>query len=349
MIFRIERGPSLALASALLFGATTPFAKLLIGTVHPALLAGLFYLGSGLGLFIYRIVHTARPPSELLQGWSRFWLALAILSGGILGPLLLMFGLVLMSASSASLLLNLEGVFTALLAWFVFHENFDRRIALGMASIIAGSLLLSWPGNMSVLGLLGPLCIAGACLAWAIDNNLTRKVSLSDPAQIAMLKGLVAGPVNIAAGIVAGGWIPSAGVVAMAACIGFLGYGVSLVLFVLALRELGTARTAAYYSTAPFVGAAISLAMFGEPLSIPFLSAVLLMLVGIWLHLTERHAHLHVHTSLTHTHSHVHDIHHRHAHRNEHPPGEPHSHEHAHARLRHTHRHFPDSHHTHDH
>jgi drug/metabolite transporter (DMT)-like permease len=277
------------------------------------------------------------------------WLAGAVLFGGVLGPVLLMAGLALSQAATASLLLTLEGVATALIAWFVFHENFDRRIALGMASIAIGAAVLAWQGSLTPSGLLGPAAVLGARIAWGIDNNLTRKISLADPIQIAMLKGLVAGPVNLILAFVQGAHLPAASLVAAAGAIGLLGYGVSLVLFVLALRHLGTARTGAYFSTAPFLGAIAAVLALGEPLTAQLLLAGLLMGLGVWLHLTERHEHEHMHEPLEHTHRHFHDAHHQHSHAASDPAGEPHTHRHAHIRLRHSHPHVPDSHHGHGH
>jgi drug/metabolite transporter (DMT)-like permease len=348
------RGPALALASALLFGASTPFAKVLVGSIEPAVLAAILYLGSGVGLAMMRFArrlisgHDA-PRSEALGVRGSLWLAGAILFGGVIGPVLLMIGLTVTAASSASLLLNLEGVMTALLAWFVFRENFDQRIALGMASIVAGAVVLSWQGDVAISNFIGPLAVAGACLAWAVDNNLTRKVSLSDPLHIAMLKGLIAGAVNLTLALLIGAAVPTASLLGLAAVLGFVGYGLSLVLFVLALRELGTARTGAYYSTAPFVGAAIAVSLFGEPITLQLVAAGALMLFGVWLHLTERHEHEHEHEPVTHTHEHWHDLHHAHAHSLDDPAGEPHTHRHVHMRLRHKHTHYPDTHHQHRH
>ncbi len=249
-------GVAFALGAAVLFGASTPFAKLLLGEVHPILLAGLLYLGSGCGLTLWGWLRS-RSKAAVASQEARLkradlpWLAGAVFFGGVVGPALLMLGLAVTPASTASLLLNLEGVLTALMAWFVFRENFDRRIALGMAAITAGGVLLSWAGRPEAGVPWGPLAIAGACLAWAIDNNLTRKVS-------AAAKGLVAGPVNFALALAVGAGLPGPLTVAAAAVVGLLGYGVSLTLFVLALRHLGTARTGAYFSLAPFVGARLS-------------------------------------------------------------------------------------------
>lgn len=342
-----------ALGAAALFGASTPLAKLLVGAVPPVLLAGLLYLGSGSGLlawFLLRRLRTDRSAREAaLTRRDVPWLAGAILSGGVIGPLLLMLGLAHTPAASTSLLLNLEGVFTALLAWFVFRENFDRRIALGMAAIVAGGVLLSWPDETGGNASLWALAVIGASLAWAIDNNLTRKIAAGDPVQIAGLKGLVAGIVNTGIAFALGHSLPDAATVAAAGIVGVLGYGVSLALFVVALRHLGSARTGAYSSTAPFIGATLSLVLLHETPGTIFWGAAGLMAAGVWLHLTERHAHRHEHETLAHTHRHVHDAHHHHAHDFAWDGAEPHTHFHEHAPLVHSHPHYPDIHHRHRH
>jgi drug/metabolite transporter (DMT)-like permease len=277
------------------------------------------------------------------------WLAGAIVCGGVAGPVLLMFGLAEGTATQAALLLNIEGVFTALLAWFVFRENFDARIAVGMAAIAAGAAVLSWQPSRQMAVDRSALLVAGACLAWAIDNNLTRKVSGGDPVQIAMVKGAVAGSVNLVLALGLGAAWPPTGVVLGAAIVGLVGYGTSLAFFVGALRLLGTARTGAYFSTAPFVGAMGAVAILAEPVTGRLLLASALMAVGVWLHLTERHEHEHVHEAVEHDHLHRHDEHHQHSHPADVPAREPHSHPHAHAPLRHSHPHYPDLHHRHRH
>jgi len=345
-------GAPLAIASAALFGASTPLAKALLGEgVSPWLLAGLLYLGSGAGLAAIHVGGrlTGRPGAEApLAGRDWAWMALVVLAGGVAGPLLLMLGLSTTPAASAALLLNLEGLATMAIAWLVFRENVDRRLLAGASAILAGAVVLSWQGGPAGVGP-GAAFIAAACLAWGIDNNLTRKLSGSDPVQIAMVKGLAAGAVNLALAVALGARLPGLPLIAGAAVVGFLGYGVSLVLFVLALRHLGTARTGAYFSTAPFIGAALSLALFAEPLTLRLGLAAALMAIGVWLHLSERHEHEHVHEALDHEHRHVHDAHHRHAHGPGDPPGEPHTHRHHHAPLRHKHPHYPDLHHRHGH
>ncbi|MFW0755259.1 EamA family transporter [Pseudomonas sp. H11T01] len=339
-----------ALAAAALFGASTPLAKLLGLNISPILLAGLLYLGSGIGLTVVRFVRDRRWQKTGLTPSEWPWLISAIAFGGVLGPVALMFGLTRTSASTASLMLNLEAVLTALLAWVVFKENADRRIVAGMIAIVAGGLILAWPqGTTQSYEWLGPLAVALACFCWAIDNNLTRKVSASDALFIAGIKGLVAGVVNCSLALFLGARIPDFSVLGPTLIVGFFGYGISLVLFVLALRGLGTARTGAYFSTAPFLGAAISILMLGEPVSITFWAAALLMGIGVWIHLTESHAHDHQHDPLHHSHRHVHDEHHQHEHSFEWDGTEPHSHVHDHAPIRHSHPHFPDIHHRHKH
>lgn len=352
-----RRGPIFAILAAILFGASTPLAKLLLRDVSPTLLAGLLYLGSGIGLGAWTLAQRRRPTTNAEARLSRRdlpWLALVVLFGGVLGPLLLMWGLARTPASTSSLLLNLEGVLTALLAWFVFRENFDRRIALGMLAIVAGGVLLSWGGSPQLDGhrfdeFIGPLAICGACLAWALDNNLTRKISAANPVQIAAVKGLVAGTTNVAIGLALGSALPGGGVIALAGALGLASYGISLVHFILGLRHLGSARTGAYFSSAPFVGAVLSIAVLGEPITPLLLAAAALMALGLWLHLTERHCHEHEHSYLEHEHWHEHDEHHQH----DHPPGidprGPHSHPHVHLPMKHTHAHYPDIHHQHGH
>ena len=340
-----------AMGAAILFGLSTPIAKLLTGQASPLLLAGLLYTGSGVGLSLLLMVRamvSGRAGIVLPRRADLGWLLGATLFGGAIGPYLLMYGLQVTDSASASLILNLEGVFSALLAWFVFKENFDRRIALGMTLIVAGGVVLSTSAVFHVGGLVGPLAIAGACLAWAIDNNFTRKVSINDAMSIACLKGLVAGPLSITLALRSGAELPPLAMILRAGLLGFVGYGLSLTLFVVALRNLGTARTGAYFSLAPFIGAALALAL-GASLTWTLVVASLFMAAGLWLHVQERHAHQHIHAPLKHEHSHVHDAHHRHEHANGWEGQEPHSQEHIHEPLEHTHPHYPDTHHRHSH
>lgn len=341
-------GVPLALASAVLFGASAPFSKLLLGSVNPWLLAGILYLGAGMGL---AAVHLGRgligleSPEAPLRRADIPWLGAVVLFGGMLGPVLLMFGLSMTSAASGSLLLNLEGLATMGIAWLVFRENVDRRLLLGAGAILAGAIILAWQGEAKLD--VGGILIAGACLSWGIDNNLTRKLSSADPVQTAMIKGLAAGSTNFVVALVLGAGLPSVGLVASGALVGFLGVGVSLVLFMLGLRHLGTARTGAYFSLAPFIGALLSLVIFHERFTPQLVIGGALMGLGLYLHLAERHDHEHQHDGLEHEHAHMHDEHHQHHHDG--PVSEPHTHWHRHEPMRHAHPHYPDLHHRHGH
>ena len=339
-----------ALVAALLFGASTPFAKMLSGDMSPVPLAGLLYLGSGLGLWTIRLLRDRRLGLPFLPGPDWGWFLGAIAAGGIVAPILLMAGLAMTSASSASLLLNLEAVLTALMAWIVFRENADSKLVLGMLLIVAGGMVLVWPhGAAGHTSMRGALLIAAACFCWALDNNLTRKISAADADFIAGTKGLIAGVTNLGLAVALGTRWPAPHLIASAMAIGLLGYGVSLVLFVLALRGLGSARAGAYFSTAPFLGAAIGVIALHDPTPPGFWVSAVLMTLGVLLHLTERHEHCHVHEPLEHEHPHSHDLHHRHYHSVDWDGSEPHTHAHRHEPLAHEHPHYPDLHHRHGH
>lgn len=352
---RLNTGIAAALSAAALFGASAPFAKVLLTSLSPSLLAALLYLGSGVGLLLLRIARLDPPVSLPKTEWR--WLAAAILSGGIVAPVLLLIGLMHVGAASASLLLNAEAVFTALLAWFVFKENFDRRIAFGMLAIVLGALVLSWPVQAGVRVIdfsawLPSLAIFGACLCWGLDNNFTRKISLNDAMWIAMMKGLVAGTSNLLIAFFVGSTWPGLSLAFSAALLGFLSYGVSLTLFVIALRHLGTARTGAYFGVSSFFGALLAIVAFGESVTPQLAIGGALMLVGVALHLSERHSHEHSHEEMRHEHEHTHglnDPHHEHAHTPPLAPGTRHSHPHFHPAQCHTHEHYPDAHHLHRH
>jgi drug/metabolite transporter (DMT)-like permease len=341
-----HRGVQAALLAAVLFGAGTPAAKLLLGGVSPWLLAGLLYCGSGVGLSLIRVAR--RSPRVRLSRDELAPLAGAIAFGGIAGPVLMMLGLTQLPASGASLLLNAESVFTALLAWFVFKENFDRRIALGMLAIVAGAILLSVQDGMGLGRAIPSLAVLGACLCWGLDNNLTRKVSLTDATWLAGVKGSIAGPVNLLLAFLVGAELPAVPNVAAALMVGFFAYGVSLVLYIVGMRQLGTARASAYFSIAPFFGAVLAVVL-GDAITWPLIIAGLLMAGGVWLHLSEDHRHPHIHPELTHTHSHTADRHHQHEHPEPVLAGTWHTHEHTHEASIHTHQHYPDEHHRHSH
>ncbi|MEA3191913.1 MAG: hypothetical protein QOD26_246, partial [Betaproteobacteria bacterium] len=332
-----RRAIAFALLSAALFGASTPLAKILLGSTSPLLLAGLLYLGAGIGLAVWLALRRSFKP--IARG-DLAWLAGAVVAGGIAGPALLMFGLARTDGATASLLLNLEAVFTAMIAWVAFRENVDRRVFAGMVAIVAGGAVLSFQGTPHLE--LGTILITAACLAWALDNNLTRRISAGDATTLACLKGLVAGSVNLSLALAQGAYLPAPGFLAIAGVVGLLGYGVSLALFIVALRDLGTARTAAYFSVAPFFGAALALLLLGETAAWGFWVAALLMALGVGLHISDRHRHAHLHEPMAHEHEHVHDEHHRHEHAFAWDGREPHAHPHQHGALSHSHSHHPD-------
>jgi drug/metabolite transporter (DMT)-like permease len=342
----------LALAAALLFGGSTPASKLLLAHITPQLLAGLLYCASGLGLFLYKIVSAklfGETKEKALKRSDIPSLAGAIVSGGVIAPLLLLIGLTSTAGAAASLLLNFEGVFTALLAWFAFKEHFDRRIIIGMLAIVLGGILLSWvPGAPLVLSP-GSLYIIAATLFWGLDNNFTRNISASDPVQVAAIKGLIAGFTNCFLAVTLGSKLPTIPLIILASLTGFIGYGISLSLYVKALRFLGTSRTGAYFSTAPFAGAFVSLIVLKDPITINFVFAAFFMAIGVWLHLSEKHEHEHTHEAMEHEHLHIHDEHHQHEHSPQDSTNEPHSHVHNHKKITHSHAHFPDIHHRHEH
>ena len=304
-------GVRAGLASALLFGASTPLAKPFAADFSPWLVAGFLYLGSGLGLYLFRALRGSWR--LVLPRERRASLYGAIFFGGLLAPVLLMYGLSSTAAADASLLLNTEVVFTAVIAWFVFKENFDRNILLGMIAIVLGAILLSFGGDTWGSQLVPSLAVLGACLCWGIDNNLTRNVSNGDAASIASLKGLVAGPTNLSLALLVGATMPPLQSVATLMTMGFFCYGLSLVLFIIALRHVGTARAGAYYSVAPFLGSLLAV-LFGATITWQLVTAGVLMSIGVWLHLIEKHIHEHSHGDLVHSHPHFPDFQHRHRH-----------------------------------
>jgi drug/metabolite transporter (DMT)-like permease len=339
--------------AALLFGASTPAVKLLSADIGANVGAGLLYLGSGLGVLLLLLVKHLRGAAIVpVPSNARVRFAGAVVAGGVAAPVLLVLGLQATAASTSSLLLNLEGVFTAAIAWLVFRENVDRRIALGMAAIVVGGVLVSVDLS-SVNGAFafnaGAALVVGACLCWGIDNNLTQAASAADPLLVAGLKGAAAGSVNVVVALLLAQAWPSWSTAALLMLVGFVGYGLSLACFVVALRHLGTSRTGAWFGTAPFVGAVTSLIVFREPLTWPLAAAGALMLLGMWLHLQERHEHEHTHEPLEHEHEHEHDEHHQHAHADGAVIAGKHSHVHRHDLLVHTHAHQPDLHHRHSH
>ena len=334
------------LGAALLFGVSAPVAKLLLPGSGPFMLAGLLYLGSGLGLLALAPLRGAARETPLRRG-DLAPLVGMVVAGGIAAPLLLMFGLGRLPGSTASLLLNLEAPFTIALAVVVFGDSLGRREALGAGAVVLGGVVLGLPDAVGRVEVVGMLAVAAACFGWALDNNLSQRLALHDPVSVVRVKSLVAGGMNVVLALAVGEHIPARAALVGAFLTGFLGYGMSIVLYLRAVREVGAARQAALFAIAPFAGACVAVPLLHEHVGVRDVGAGLVMAFGVSLMLRARHGHLHQHLALEHEHVHVHDEHHRH----EHAEGvmEPHSHPHRHAPLIHDHAHLPDAHHRHAH
>ena len=341
-----------ALLAALLFGASAPLAKLLLGEVKPIPLASFLYLGSGIGLLGIRayqhLVRKSSTSEAQVRKSDFFWLVGAILAGGVAAPIMLLFSLQTTPAATASLLLNFEGVATTLMAALAFRESIGWRAGWAIAFITLSSIFLSYNFNASWGFSLGALGIIAACIFWGLDNNFTRNISAKDPVMIVIIKGLGAGSFSLGLALILGNQLPAIGVILKAMLLGCLSYGVSVVLFIRAMRGLGAARTSTLFSTAPLVGVVLSFLIFREFPGAMFLIALPLMVIGTLFLLTEKHEHFHFHEMAVHDHAHVHDDgHHDHIHEGE--ATQEHSHVHQHNELAHTHPHMPDLHHRHGH
>ena len=345
-----DDGVAAALVSAVLFGLGTPVAKLLLPGTGPLALAALLYLGAGIGLAAVRLARRAggtEAREAPLRRGDLPLVAAIVVAGGVVAPVLLLRGLEQLPAAEASLLLNLETPFTVLLAMVVFGEHVGARGVLATALIVLGGAALSG-GSTSDVGArwLGSALVAAACAGWAIDNNLTQRLSLRDPIAIALVKTLAAGTINLPLALATGSALPAAPRILGALALGSVSYGLSLALAIRAMRVLGAARQAALFAVAPFVGALAAVPLLGDR---PPLLAVALMAAGVGLLVRERHEHAHVHEAFEHDHLHVHDVHHEHAHPDGVDPREPHAHPHRHERVAHAHPHVSDAHHRHRH
>lgn len=339
-----------ALSAAALFGVSTPCAKVLLGGVGPITLAALLYLGSGIGLGLFALL-PGRPEAGITRA-DLPWLAGSVLAGGVLAPVVLMTALAVTPAATASLLLTVETAATALIALLIFGEPVGRRAGAAVVLVTVAAALLSWEGNGSYGFSTGALGVVFACILWGLDNNLTARISAKDPVVITAVKGVGAGLFSLALAAVMGEALPALLITGPALTLGFVSYGLSLVLFVMAVRGMGAARTSALYTAAPFMGVAFSIVALGEWPDPLFFPALLVMGVGAFLLVDEHHSHLHRHAALTHNHRHRHDdLHHAHTHGpgEEVPPGVEHAHPHHHDEIEHTHPHAPDIHHRHKH
>jgi drug/metabolite transporter (DMT)-like permease len=341
---------SQSLLAAALFGVSAPLAKLLLGEVEPVVLAALLYLGSGLGVLFFRLAQRSSSSEAQITRADGKWLAGAVFAGGVAAPIVLLFSLRATAASTASLLLNFEGVATSLIAALVFKEAVSGRAIWGIGLVTLASILLTWDSSGQWAISPGALGILAACVLWGIDNNLTRNISAKDPLVIVLVKGLGAGTFSLILAILLGNTFPSLTIVLGALLLGSLSYGLSIVLFIRAMRGLGAARTSALFGTAPLAGVALSLILFRDSPSSLFFIALPLMIAAMILLLREQHGHPHVHEAVTHEHRHRHDDgHHTHDHPDMVSRSLTHSHVHTHERVEHEHPHLPDIHHRHSH
>lgn len=340
-----------ALLSAALFGASTPFAKILVGEIPPVLLVAFLYLGAAAGILVIVGLTSSRdefPAREAAMGRQDIpWLAVAVLAGGVAAPILLMYCLETTPAATASLLLNFEAVATTVIAFAVFHESVGRRVWVALAIVTAAGIMLSFqPGAPFALSL-GAAGILLACVLWGVDNNATRNVSARNPFQVALVKCSAAGILALLIALATTASVPGIPAIIAALILGFLCYGLSVALFVRSLRDLGAARTGAYFSAAPFIGMVLSLVLFPGIPDLQLVISFLLMLAGVLFLATEKHIHLHHHATIEHEHYHRHpEEHHGHDHAG--TEGEGHSHLHRHEPIDHEHPHTPDIHHRHE-
>jgi drug/metabolite transporter (DMT)-like permease len=345
---RSQRGAVAGITAAALFGASTPLAKDLLGDASPQLLAGLLYAGAAIGLSVSLALHRSSAEARLRRSDAPL-LGAITLAGGVIAPVLLLVGLERVSGIAGSLLLNLEAVATLALALLVFGEHLARRAVAGAAAIVAAAAVLGLGGGESQADALGVLCIAGACLLWAVDNNLTQRLSGRDPIAIVRAKTAVAASVNLTLAYALGVRPPSAGTLLAALMLGGAAFGVSVALDAYALRWVGAAREAAYFGTAPIFGVLTAVLVLNETISSAEALAMVSMGLGVYLLVTERHHHEHHHTQVAHDHRHRHDDgHHDHGHDGIALSVE-HSHNHVHRPLQHAHPHVSDDHHRHGH
>jgi drug/metabolite transporter (DMT)-like permease len=352
MIPSKRQGALFGLAAAVLFGISPPFAKLLLPESGPVLTAGLLYLGAGLGLLLFEM--TGRPfhlgvKEAPVRRADVGLLAGVILVGGMLGPFLMLYGLARLSGVLTSLLLNLEAPFTVLVAVLVFREHLVRLELAGVLAIVVAAGILAYrPGTIRG-DIFGILAVMGACLCWAVDNNLSQRLSLRDPLVVTRIKTLGAGLGMLGLAALTSQQWPSVTIILATFLLGLVSYGISLLLDIRALRLLGAAREAGFFATAPFIGAVVAVPVLGERWDMQDASATALMIVGVALLLRGHHAHVHTHEEVEHDHIHRHEEHHDHLHDGEPVLHEPHAHLHRHLPLSHDHPHLSELHHRHDH
>lgn len=343
-----------ALMAAILFASSTPLSKILIGDIDPIPMAAFLYLGSGIGAFLLRGILKIKDPAKTREAKLTKpdipWLAGAILFGGVLAPIVLLFGLQITPASTASLLLNFENVATALIAAVFFKEAIGKRVGWAIALITIASIFLSLTWGKWGFSV-GVFLILAAGVFWGLDNNFTRNISERDPLQIVMFKGLGAGLFSLVLTFLLHKPLPDIGKILLSSGLGVVSYGLSIALIILSMRGLGSARAYAWFGSSPFIALLLSLAIFQDKPNPNLWIGLAFMLAGAWLMLSESHAHKHLHSHLIHDHAHTHpDDHHTHSHPELEPLGKiTHSHFHEHEPFEHSHEHTPDIHHRHEH
>lgn len=335
-----------ALLAALFFGVSTPLSKPLTGSLGAFTLAGLLYLGAGLGLAALEPFRR-RPAVPAGRRLNRKYVAGMIVFGGLLGPVFLMLAIKRAPAASVAIWLNMELIATALLGWLLFKDHLHARGWLSVAITLAAGLMLSYDGGAA--GLAAGGLTALACLCWGFDNHFTALIDDLSPSRSTMIKGLAAGGTNLLIGLALAGWTPPpAGPVIKALLVGFVSYGLSITLYIASAQRLGAVRSQLAFSTAPVFGVVLSVLLLGEGLSAVQIVSGALLFGSVLLMMSEKHAHAHLHAAMDHSHSHTHDdLHHGHSHDGA-PAGE-HSHFHRHEPAEHEHPHWPDLHHRHGH
>jgi drug/metabolite transporter (DMT)-like permease len=345
-----KKGLYSAIISAILFGMSPVACKAIVGQMPSSLLAGLLYLGSASGLTGV-VIRQTNKDFDILRSLSiKQWANLAgvILSGGILAPLCLAYGIRNGTASEVSLLLNFESVATTLIAWMIFHEFIGYRVWIGKVLIIGASIVVVLTDSNGVRLSISGLSVLTACILWGIDNNLTRELEILPASLLACMKGWIAGTFNVLLFFVLFRSPVTTFQVSGTLIIGALSYGASLVLFIHALRQIGAARTSTWFASGPFIGTILSVVVLGERPPNQYWLAALVMLSGMFLLYWEVHRHAHRHEGLAHSHPHEHDEHHWHEHDVEDCKGS-HDHFHEHKPITHSHSHWPDIHHRHIH
>lgn len=340
----------MAILAASLFGISSPISKLLLVEIPPTLMSSLLYLGAGVGMlainYIKGISKIEKIEAQMTKKEMPYILGMVILD--IAAPICLMLGLTMTTSANASLLNNFEIVATSIIALLIFKEAIGKRMWISISLITLSSIILSFEDVGSFTFSIGSIFVLMACLCWGFENNCTRMLSLKDPLQIVVVKGFGSGFGSLIIALVLKQHSTNLLYIAMALLLGFVAYGLSIYFYIMAQRELGAARTSAYYAIAPFIGVLLSIIIFSQQITISFIIALVIMIIAAFFAGVEHHKHIHIHEEITHEHRHNHiDNHHNHVH--EYRIESEHSHVHTHEKAEHIHKHTPDMHHAHPH